>query len=686
MADDLTPQDIRARKFAVSRRGYDRSEVTDYLARIADRTESLETELVLIEERLHQLGISELPDFKDEIEHLGSEIKTVLSAAMTAAEGLRNRAHAEAEAMLLDASTASSEARGDAWESGTELLRQAQEAAATMLAEAREDALFVRAEAEQDAKRLVTDARRQADEMLRSSREDGEKIVVIAKAESEAILEGARQSAEKAQERARALENRRTELLGELEVAESAIRDLESTRTKAASAPAVGARVTAGDDRTHWPEDEGTIRILPAAEPEVAPVATAVVDAVEMAAEVAEMRSAVAMPQPSESVQVDIRDEVTPEETKPDLPSTPAVEQDHAPESAIVAEPATEPEPEEEPGGAEPVTRDEPAPEPAPEPEIAAVEPTKEEPSAPEPMPEAAPVADKVTVIDEDAGLSELFARLREPARSADPAVSSAPTEAAEVEAESVTADEASAAAAGGREDRPSLAAVPDLAIGEGFERRDRMLLPIENTGLRGLKRRIVELQNRVLEELRTSNGEYRLGREFVVAMMGDELDGVLRESYRAGHAAAAESMGAAEPQVTGGPNQGAAESFSVDLHRDVQRAIGSGSEPGSRRLSSDVSRVFRGWRTDEAERHVRTAARRAFNDGLLACYLRLGVAEVELAAPGRSCGECAADTGVSWAPVDETPPGVDLPPLGPSCAAMVVPKGTSGFDSHIAQ
>ncbi len=206
------------------------------------------------------------------------------------------------------------------------------------------------------------------------------------------------------------------------------------------------------------------------------------------------------------------------------------------------------------------------------------------------------------------------------------------------------------------------------------------MLLPIENTALRGLKRRIVELQNRVLEELRTSSGEFRLGREFVVEMMGDELEVLLTDSYRAGHAAAAESIDAVEPQLTGGPHRGAAEALARDLHEDVQSVLRRDEDIGSRRLSSDVSRVFRGWRTDEAERAVRIAARRAFNDGLTAGYKRLGVPEVELVAQGRPCGRCAADSGESWAPLDARPPGIDMPPATSGCSAMVVPKGVKRF------
>ncbi len=645
MADDLHPSDIRTRKFRVTRRGYDRAEVGDYLDRVAGRLSSLEDEVTGIHDRLGQLGIAELQDFKTEVNDLSAEIQNVLNAALAAAEGARTRARSDAETMVARAEEASTSARGDAWISGSQLLDQADRTAAEILAEAREDALFVRAEAEQDAKRLVTDARRQADEMVRSSREEGEKIVVIAKAESEAILEGARQSAEKAQERARALENRRTELLGELETAESAIRDLESTKAQALAAPAVGPRVApTGDDRTHWPQDEGAIRIVPAAEPvpELPPVA--VIDAEEMAAEVEEMRSSVTMPE--EAVEVDIHDQ-----------DEPAAEE-LAPfeDEAVEPEPAVEPESEP----------DQPASDDDDEVAVDTVAATE-----PEPEHREHAVEDKTTVMDEDTGLAALFAKLREPVKP-EPRPEQEPSAAPEPVAEELPEELLSS----------SLHSVPDLEIGQGFERRDRMLLPIENTGLRGLKRHIVELQNRVLEELRTATSDYRLSKSLVVSMLGDDLDEVLRDSYRAGHAATAESMGVDEPLLTGGPSQGAPDELAIDLHRDVQAVISRRGESGNRRLSSDVSRVFRSWRTDDAERHVRMAARRAYNDGLLAGYSRIGVAAVEYVAPGRACGDCAADSGVSWTPVADTPPGVDVPPVSPRCAAMVVPKGSDGFDS----
>lgn len=661
MADDLTPSDIRARKFGVSRRGYERSEVTEFLQTIADRVRSLEDEIATITQRFGQLGIAELPDLKREVDDLGDEIQTVLHAAMSAAEGMRSRAHADATEVREKAHEVSQALRGDAWHTGTDLLHQADDYANRMITESKEDALFIRAEAERDAKRLITDARRQADEMLRSSRDDGERIVVLAKAESEAILEAARQSAEKAQERARALENRRSELLGELEAAESAIRDVEATQID----PDIGIRVIApgSDDQTRWPEDDGAVRILPAAEPTVPPREEQTIDADAMAAEVAQMRSAVTMPQPAETVEVDIREEPEPVDEPAAViePVTEAVT-----EPAAAAEPETD---EEEVATSEPVSHgaDDVAAHVADDLEP---EPTTPEEPAEADVTDEAPQEDKVTVVSDAPGIEALFATLRQsPDEPAAPRAEPEPVGVAEPEPAP-----------------PVLEVVPPVVVAEGFDRRDRMLLPIENRGLRGLKRRIVELQNRVLEELRTSDGQWRLGRELVVQTMGDELDAVLRDSFLAGHAAAAESIGAKEPQATGGPQQGAAETFTVDLHRDVQSVIERGADGGSRRLSSDVGRVFRSWRTDDAERHVRLAARRALNDGLLAGYARLGVDSVEIAAPRRPCGECGADTGITWRPGDDLPEGVIIPPAGPSCEAMIVSAGSNGFDSRPRQ
>jgi DivIVA domain-containing protein len=638
MAEDLSPRDIRTQQFNRVRRGYDRDEVTRFLARVADRLDALEKQLATLQDGLFQLGITKLPDLKEEIEDIGVEVQNVLDSAMAAAEGIRIRATEDAAATRDEADQAGRELRGNAWSAGTELLEQADQEADRLVREASEDALFIRAQAEQDAKRLVSDARHQADDIVRSSREEGERIVVIAKAESEAILESARQSAEQAQERARALENRRSELLNELEAAESAIRDVETGRAQRDAGDST-VRVIEPVDRTHWPDDDGSVRVLPTELP--VPFAPEPVDAEEVAAEVERMQSAVA--QAADAT----RDE--PPVADVDQPLEPELEGEA---SEVPTVTATEEEPEE---------------------------PTAPPPEPPESIDralssDAIPSVDKVTVVQDDPAIDDLFAKLR---RSVDERVEPGPEQVA-VDEPSPSDDEDIPAA-------PALTVVADLAPRTDFDIRDRLLLPLENQALRSLKRRIVELQNSVLEGLRRSPGEWRLGRDQVADVMGDELDAALMDSFRAGHGAAAEIVGRPEPEITGGPEQGAAEMFTADLHRDVQSVLERG-EAGSRRLSAEVGRVFRSWRTDEAERHVHRAARRAYNDGLLAGYGKLGIEAVEMVAPGRPCGRCSAGSGLSWDPAGFPPEGVSIPPAGPSCEALIAPFSGDGSNSGAAQ
>ena len=659
MAEDLSPREIRARKFSAARRGFDRGEVTRFLAQVADRFEEIETELTSLQTGLHQLGIAQLPDLKEEIEDIGVEIQGVLDSALAAAEGMRTRASEDAAARLGEADRASRELRGDAWSTGTELLDQANQEADRLVQEAREDALFIRAQAEQDAKRLVSDARRQADDMVRASREEGERIVVIARAESEAILEGARRSAEQAQQRALALENRRSELLSELEAAESAMRDIETGRAQRDAGEST-VRVIGGTshDRTHWPDDDGSVRVLPSESP--MPVEPEPVDAEEVAAEVERMRSAGARATEDDGGAPPEATADRPKESKPpdgddDHRSIEPEEADEDKASAAdVTEPAAIPEPEgtvTAPGA--------PAEPPQPGNELASSAPPASE--------------DKVTFVQEDPAIDDLFAKLRH-------SVAEGAREEQETEwvGEPLRNEEEVPSP-------PALTVVEPPPAGNAFEMRDRALLPIENQALRGLKRRIVELQNSVLEGLRRSQGEWRLGRAQVIATMGDELDAVLQDSFKAGYAAAAEIADEPEPQMTGGPQQGAAEIFIADLHANVQSVLERG-EAGSRRLSAEVGRVFRSWRTDEAERHVRRAARRAYNEGLLAGYRRLGIGAVEVVAPGRPCGRCGAGTGLSWDPEEAPPDGTQIPPAGPGCEALIVPFGNGGSDSGPGQ
>ena len=136
-----------------------------------------------------------------------------------------------------------------------------------------------------------------ADESVGVAREEAERLVAAARRESEAMMSAARQKADAAQERARALELRRVELMAELEIARATIAGGEANSTSdvvpeestAGPAEAVAVVETIGDERTHWPDDEGSVRIVSAARAMIAEP----VDADAMVAEVEAMRRSV---------------------------------------------------------------------------------------------------------------------------------------------------------------------------------------------------------------------------------------------------------------------------------------------------------------------------------------------------------------------------------------------------------
>ena len=100
-------------------------------------------------------------------------------------------------------------------------------------------------------------ARQEMEEELRRTRMESDKVLARAKAESETLVENARREAEAAQERARVLEERRGELMAELETAQAAISQFESElEAKRASLS------TAGTDPST------SVRVIPTEEPD----------------------------------------------------------------------------------------------------------------------------------------------------------------------------------------------------------------------------------------------------------------------------------------------------------------------------------------------------------------------------------------------------------------------------------
>jgi hypothetical protein len=99
-------------------------------------------------------------------------------------------------------------------------------------------------------------------------------------------------------------------------------------------------------------------------------------------------------------------------------------------------------------------------------------------------------------------------------------------------------------------------------------------------------------------------------------------------------------------------------------LAGQLEQVVGDAGDDTGREVGAAVSRVFRGWRTDEAERRVTDLAASAYHDGLRAT-LAGGEHRLGWVVAGRGCARCreaAAD------------PEGSAPPLHPGCGCTLVP------------
>jgi DivIVA domain-containing protein len=170
--------------------------------------------------------------------------------------------------------------------------------------------------------------------------------------------------------------------------------------------------------------------------------------------------------------------------------------------------------------------------------------------------------------------------------------------------------------------------AVPEAAVGEEAEQdessdeggtdwiavRDSKLLPITNRALRGVKKAMTEVQNVALDNLRT-DGHWEPDPGAIAESVHAELVGVWTESFAAGHAVA-EEMAGSKLKRPSTPVSRADTEFATDLATAVTSALDSAGD-GPRERQSAASRVFRVWRSDEAERRIRDIAILGYETGI---------------------------------------------------------------------
>jgi DivIVA domain-containing protein len=627
--EDFTAGEVRARTFRSAMRGFDQAEVLAYL-------EELASYLDAVQQQLHLAGIggvdaAPLADYGA----VGEEVARVLDEARASADTMRARAAAEVADWRSQARADAEHARADAWDTGVAMLTQITAECEALILEAQEISLRLRAEAERDTARMLTDAQREREELARTGREEAERTVSAARKEADSLLMAARHQADVAHERTRALEARRSELMTELESTQKALLGLEEEDRAPVAEPS--GREEA---RSHWPDDDGGVRIVERPQP----ITPEPVDADALAAEVRALRN----------------------RQKPE--SEPA----SRPEAAI-----RRPQPEREvaPPEPEPVTMDASEPESEVEPEAAAaagVEPGAMDASRPESEaelgamgasqpesevePEVAAAEVEPVAIDEPDPLSGLFDALRAPGVGESP-------NGHEESAESSVA---------------VIAEVPPHApvrpAPDSFALRDRLLLPVQNRALRQIKRQLVSAQNHALEELRL-DPEWEPEPSIANGGIARALADLIAESTAAGIAAAAELLGdtqmaAVEVEVAD-VDGSFSHAFLTSISETLERSRSAGA--GKRELSSSLSRVFRAWRTDDAERRIRMLSRRAYHRGLLAALDAAGCVEVHIVLLDRSCVD-HSDTSAPWPIATGPPAGVLIPPASLECSCTVIP------------
>jgi len=574
---------------------------------------------------------------------LRKEVEVEASGRRSSLMAEFNRMREETEAintnLRLEAERAAEAARTAAWTEASGLLDQVQTEAAAGRRQAVEESLSIKSDAELNAHRLLSTSRQSAEEERRAARVEAERLLVDAQARHDEIIEAARRAAEAAQERAKALERRREELMTQLETAQQAIKtldgELQSRRdilkaqpplaTDLASVKVVPAKPTP------MATEEG-VRVLPADD-----LRARKVDADELMAEVRglrqrleETRIAALPPAPETPALTEIAPpQITPGLSAPDLSSEPAPIEPTPPSVAPI------PTPRISVTGSGP-TSVESTTQPAAAGQVhKAAELMSVSPVAPKPeMPKPAPVAAGDPV-------GSLFAGLREKpaakprARPAKPAVP---------EAASVTTAE------------------------RAFETRDRLLLAELNRAVRELKRHLSKAQGEALEKLREKPRAWKPNRDGIEEAFAIPLGLLFSSSHQAGVAAASELAGLSAQKLATPRSRGVRE-IAAGLADELENAYRGADPKDARQLQVEIGGVFRGWRNTEAERRALALGQQAYHAGLLAALARGGVSEVRWALAGRGCDRCQAGRVLSIEDAKHT-----LPPVHPGCACTLLP------------
>lgn len=502
-----------------------------------------------------QLSESPGKDLESEFETVGQEITAILQTTREAAESMRERASLDAARWRREALEEAETTRKEAAADAEALRRDAWVTGSELLEQAQAAAETMRAEAERDVLTVMGEAEREAHRLTSGSRREAEDLIRNANMDAEKIRADAT--------------TRRDEII------DGANRQAATTqeRTRALE-----------NRRDELLEELENVR--------------ATLTRLEGSLE--ERREALDLTKSYEATNVrvvhppaDAKEEWELGETVRVVPQEDGEKAD--PDVGIAEEVSDQ---------VARIQRPEPEPEALVEPEPqAVVEPEPEAAAEVEPMPEAAEPAETVPEPGSDEpdrdDLDDLFASLRDSGDTGAPprAERSEPEDEGETPEPVSTSDEADA------DDGTDWIAA-----------RDSRLLPITNRALRGVKKAMTEVQNVALDSLRTDD-EWEPDESSIADSVHADLIAVWSESFAAGHAVAEEMTGSKlkRPRTPGSNADG---EFASALASAVTTALGKAGD-GPRERQSAASRVFRVWRSDEAERRIRDIALLAYEEGI---------------------------------------------------------------------
>ena len=172
----------------------------------------------------------------------------------------------------------------------------------------------------------------------------------------------------------------------------------------------------------------------------------------------------------------------------------------------------------------------------------------------------------------------------------------------------------------------------PRVGEAEAETLREEMLLPVANQFLRQFKRLLAEEQNRVLEGIRV--GELAWNAEEVDGRLRSHLEMLTEQSWQAGHSAAERMAGRdiSKPAFEAEPERGFAHLMVADVTEAIDMA---GSVENISQRSRVASRVFRIWRSDTLESHLRDLGSKYYRQSLARSLREAGLSEASVVPAG---------------------------------------------------